>query len=80
MAGLEVVAAARWSGLRHMCSLRASMEASLTRAVRSAPLKKRERERDIIIMDTHRSQLVESIKYCTPASTTGLIGLQKVNN
>ena len=47
-AGVEEVAAARRSGLRFMCSLRASMEASLTRAARSAPLEgegERERER-----------------------------------
>ena len=76
MDALVVLAAARWSGLSLMCSFSASMEASLTRAVRSAPLKgggrerrrkrKRERERESIMMDTaldtHRSQLVESIK------------------
>ena len=40
VAGLAAVATAtRWSGLMLMCSFRASMEASLTRAVRSAPLK-----------------------------------------
>ena len=43
----EVEGAARWSGLRLMCSFRASMEASLTRAERSAPLRgERERERE----------------------------------
>ena len=42
----EVEVAARWSGLRLMCSFRASMEASLTREDRSAPLReRRERER-----------------------------------
>ena len=54
----EVEGAARWSGLRLMCSFRASMEASLTRAERSAPLRggterERERGRGRLIGHTH---------------------------
>lgn len=46
----ELEVAARWSGLRLMCSFRASMEASLTREDRSAPLRERER---VDSLDTH---------------------------
>ena len=47
----ELEVAARWSGFRLMCSFRASMEASLTREDRSAPLRERERESECRLIE-----------------------------